>query len=319
MITTRPRRRTRVLGALAATVALLGLAACAGADAPAPTETAGTGNLKAAGDSGVLANVVVSDNVGAAPSVTIGDLSGLGDELQHTTFVEGDGAPITPEDVLLVDLAVYDGQSKQEQSPYATLGQPFTTAKSEIPFFAELFEGVPAGSRVVAVVPGAVLSPGSSAPVPPAVIVADVTTSPSVAWGTPAEPTQDLVQVTAGDDGRPQVTVTPGATPPAELVVDPVLVGDGPVVAEGDSVVLQYQGVLFADGTTFDSSWDRGMPSQFATGDVVPGFGQALVGQPVGSRVVAIIPPDLAYGDAEQGGIPAGSTLVFVIDVLAVA
>ena len=50
-------------------------------------------------------------------------------------------------------------------------------------------------------------------------------------------------------------------------------------------------------GTVFDSSWDKGAPTQFATTDVVPGFKQALEGQTVGSQVVAVIPPADGYGD----------------------
>ena len=49
---------------------------------------------------------------------------------------------------------------------------------------------------------------------------------------------------------------------------------------------------------------------------VVPGFAEALKGQTVGSQVLAVIPPDLAYGDAGQGPVPGGATLVFVIDIL---
>ena len=49
---------------------------------------------------------------------------------------------------------------------------------------------------------------------------------------------------------------------------------------------------------------------------VVPGFAKALEGQTVGSQVLVVVPPDEGYGDKEQNGIPAGSTLVFVIDIL---
>lgn len=52
---------------------------------------------------------------------------------------------------------------------------------------------------------------------------------------------------------------------------------------------------------------------------MIDGWVQGLVGQPAGSQVLLIIPPELAYGDADQGTIPPGSTLVFVIDILAVS
>jgi FKBP-type peptidyl-prolyl cis-trans isomerase len=66
----------------------------------------------------------------------------------------------------------------------------------------------------------------------------------------------------------------------------------------------------------FDSSWKRGAPTQFSISGVVPGFQKALVGQKVGSQVVAVVTPADGYGDKGSGSIPANATLVFVIDIL---
>jgi peptidylprolyl isomerase len=74
----------------------------------------------------------------------------------------------------------------------------------------------------------------------------------------------------------------------------------------------------------FDSTWDPegrdGAPmAQFTigVGGVIEGWDEGLVGQDVGSRVLLVVPEDMAYGeDAEETGSPAG-TLVFVIDILA--
>ncbi len=90
------------------------------------------------------------------------------------------------------------------------------------------------------------------------------------------------------------------------------------MVNPGDTVIVQYTGVLYDGGTVFDSSWDKGAPTQFATTAVVPGFKKALEGQTVGSQVLAVIPPADGYGDQAQGSIPAGATLVFVVDILGV-
>jgi FKBP-type peptidyl-prolyl cis-trans isomerase len=52
---------------------------------------------------------------------------------------------------------------------------------------------------------------------------------------------------------------------------------------------------------------------------LIPAWDKALVGQPLGSRIMIIAPPDMAYG--AQGSpptIPANATLVFVVDVLGV-
>ncbi|MEY4647949.1 MAG: hypothetical protein RL009_365 [Actinomycetota bacterium] len=96
--------------------------------------------------------------------------------------------------------------------------------------------------------------------------------------------------------------------------------GAGEAVVEGDSVLLHYAGYTWADGAKFDSSWDKNTPATFtiAKGQLIQGFVDAVVGQKVGSQIVAVIPPNLGYGDQAQGTIPANSTLVFVIDILGI-
>ena len=52
-------------------------------------------------------------------------------------------------------------------------------------------------------------------------------------------------------------------------------------------------------------------------GGVIQGWDQGLVGQKIGSRVLLVIPSELAYGEEERDNIPANSTLIFVVDILA--
>jgi FKBP-type peptidyl-prolyl cis-trans isomerase len=128
-------------------------------------------------------------------------------------------------------------------------------------------------------------------------------------------------------DGTPGVTVPTDSPFPkaskdgAEAVaLETLLQGVGPVVAKGDTVMVHYAGYTWADGAKFDSSWDNKAPVSFTLtdGSIIPGFMDALVGQKVGSQIVAVIPPSLGYKDQAQGTIPANSTLVFVVDILGI-
>ena len=129
------------------------------------------------------------------------------------------------------------------------------------------------------------------------------------------------------------VNGVPGVTIPTEApfpkaskdgqeatAVEVLIQGAGKAIADGDKVVLHYSGYTWADGSKFDSSWDKGTPANFtiAKGSLISGFVEALVGQKVGSQIVAVIPPSLGYGSQAQGTIPANSTLVFVIDILGI-
>jgi peptidylprolyl isomerase len=101
------------------------------------------------------------------------------------------------------------------------------------------------------------------------------------------------------------------------LKVAQLVKGAGEPVKDGDMVTMHYSGFIWADGSKFDSSWDRGEPAQFAVpGQLIKGFGTGVVGQTVGSRVILVIPPSLGYGSEATGSIPADSTLIFVVDIL---
>jgi FKBP-type peptidyl-prolyl cis-trans isomerase len=91
-------------------------------------------------------------------------------------------------------------------------------------------------------------------------------------------------------------------------------------VKSGDSVLVNYTGVIWKTGTVFDSSWENGAPIAVTAtkGKAIPGFLDALKGAKVGSQILAVIPPDQGYGDTASGAVPAKSTLVFVIDVLGI-
>jgi len=120
---------------------------------------------------------------------------------------------------------------------------------------------------------------------------------------------------------KPVVTVPTGPAP-TSLVKKDLIVGTGKPAAEGDTVTVNYVGVLYKGGKEFDSSWSRNQTftTPLTTGSVIPGWVQGIPGMKVGGRRELIIPPNLAYGKAGSGStIPPNSTLVFVVDLLSVS
>jgi peptidylprolyl isomerase len=137
----------------------------------------------------------------------------------------------------------------------------------------------------------------------------------AVAVDNPALPT-----VTLADSGQPQITFPEGGEAPAELVAQTLIEGNGATVETGQAITIQYSGWVWGDSSkTFDTSWTEGIPRQFtlAEGSLIAGWVQGLAGKTVGSQVLLVIPPTLAYGEEQKENIPANSTLVFVVDILA--
>ena len=103
------------------------------------------------------------------------------------------------------------------------------------------------------------------------------------------------------------------------LIINDIERGTGAIAQAGDRVRVHYEGRL-PDGTQFDSSRDRGEPFSFVLGQgrVIAGWEEGVQGMREGGKRILVIPPDLAYGDRVVGLIPAGSTLVFTIELLSV-
>ena len=136
------------------------------------------------------------------------------------------------------------------------------------------------------------------------------------AIGKANAPEAGLPTVILAPNGQPGIQIPVGDAP-AEFKRSVLIEGSGAEIAIGDTVIVHYSGWTW-EGEQFDSSWTSGAPASFQVSaeSVIQGFVQSLEGVKVGSQVVAVIPPELGYGDTAQGSIPAGSTLIFVIDVL---
>ncbi len=108
-------------------------------------------------------------------------------------------------------------------------------------------------------------------------------------------------------------------TTPSGLQYRVITQGSGAKPLASDKVKVHYKGTLI-DGKEFDSSYKRGEPIEFPLNGVIKGWTEGLQLMPVGSKYEFTIPSDLAYGDREVGGglIPAGSTLVFEVELLAI-
>jgi len=117
---------------------------------------------------------------------------------------------------------------------------------------------------------------------------------------------------------KPEVEI-PDGEPPADLVIEDLVVGDGDEARPGQQVSVHYVGVAWSTKSQFDASWDRGDTFGFGLGggQVIAGWDQGVAGMRVGGRRRLTIPPHLGYGDRGAGGvIRGGETLVFVVDLL---
>jgi peptidylprolyl isomerase len=152
----------------------------------------------------------------------------------------------------------------------------------------------------------------------------DVTAVPTVAGEktptTASTPTSTTAKTpTSGPlASKPTVPPTSGAAP-TKLVTKEIIKGTGAEAKPGESVTVNYVGVLYHGGKEFDASWKRSEPFTFALGkgQVIKGWDQGVAGMKVGGRRELIIPAELGYGKTgSPPSIPPNAPLVFVVDLL---
>ncbi|MGW0394283.1 FKBP-type peptidyl-prolyl cis-trans isomerase [Streptomyces sp. NPDC003042] len=253
-------------------------------------------------------------------------------ELKVEVISEGDGPALKKGDVAQVN---YSGQVWDGKEPFdASFGKGKTFdvtigAGMVIKGWDQGLEGQKVGSRVELVIPpelgyGAQGSGEKIKPNATLVFVVDIVKGASIpASATGKEVPQDskdLPKIGTNTDGKEvSVTVPKDTAEPAKLVSNYVIEGTGPVVKDTDNVVVKFNGKTWKDDKSFESTYATDQTVTWPMAELsVKGLKDGIVGKKTGSRILLVIPPDQAFGDKEQGTIPAKSTLVFSLDILAV-
>ncbi len=321
-------RRSVTASTAAALAAVLLLAACssndaepeptgtptetqAPTDAPTdasaePTDAAEEGNHPE--DVAALEGITVEGEPGAEPTLTFEQPLNVRGRAAVVAS-PGDGATLAEGQLLLVDFIQVNGENGEVlDTTYEGDSQPLVIHdNATFPALNDVLIGQQVGARVLFATP----TQG-----PAAIMALEVRDARSRAEGAAVELPEGLPTVTLAEDGRPSIEPAEGEAP-TELVATPTVEGEGKAVEEGDYVIVNYSGWLW-DGTPFDSSWERNEPLPFTAGagELIEGWDTGIVGHTVGSQVLFVIPPELGYGDRDQGAIPPNSTLVFVVDIL---
>lgn len=317
----RPRHAAAALlttGALA-----LGLAGCA-PDGASQADCVPSGP--------VSDSVDVTGDFGGELSLTLAEPLEVTD-VQRTVAIEGTGDGAVEGQTVNARYTVFDGATGdvfERGSDLSAAPVPFVNDPSlySTGIIAALSCSTP-GSRVVTVMPAveafgqnvAALGLEESSVI---VLVLDVdSVEETVVPELPEAPEAVTVERDAAltapavdlSTAVPTVTLPEGA-PPAEFQLEVLVPGDGEPVPAGATVTVDYHGVSWDTAEVFDSSYARGQSATFSTDGVIEGFRDALVGQAVGSTLVATIPPAMAYGTDPAAHRLGGQTLVFVVHIV---
>lgn len=286
------------------------LAGCGGSSAS--DQAVKKGLPKVTGDYGTKPKVEVSKGKKPPAAVT------------SAVLKEGDGPKVAKGDLLVADyLGQIYGSKKVFDNSYDR-GQPaaFPIGVGQvIPGWDKTLVGVKAGSRVVMVVPpgdgyGPQGNPNAGIKgTDSLVFVVDVISSYGKQNGksnasAPTPLPSGMPQVSGALGSQPKVTVPKGTAPPKAAKATVVATGKGQKVEKNKLVVVEYEAVSWT-GQPLDSTWRTGVPQGFPVG--VKGqtspFDQ-LVGVPVGSRVLLVLP-------AQPGSDPKKESIAVAIDVVA--
>ncbi|MFD2839487.1 FKBP-type peptidyl-prolyl cis-trans isomerase [Populibacterium corticicola] len=148
------------------------------------------------------------------------------------------------------------------------------------------------------------------------VIVIDVL--PAQSTGEPREQSEEYPSVSYGRSGEPEVAIGEDVIKPTQLVVQQLRSGSSEQVDANSQVVLQYTAAKWKDAEVFDSTWveDVGpVTVKLGAEQIITGLEQALIGAPIGSQLLVIVPPELGFADSEHK--LAKTTLVYVVDIVA--
>lgn len=266
----------------------------------------------------------VSGAFGERPKITYDPRSNPGTTTRSAVLIHGTGPKVAKGDLLVADVVsqIYETKRVYDDSfSRSNPSQRFIGVGRALPAWDKTLVGVIVGSRVLMVVPPADAHGNKGQPEDgikgsdTLIFVVDVVgTYRDLGPHTAPAPVSDLpggLPKVTGDLGqRPTVTVPDNAVPPRALAAIVLAKGTGPPVESNTLTILHEHAVSWA-GKILASTWDHGGPDARPVG--IPGQAHpldALVGAPIGSRVLIVLPP--------QGGrSPRTDSIAVVVDVLA--
>jgi FKBP-type peptidyl-prolyl cis-trans isomerase len=290
--------------------------------------------ISTSGDASTL--ISATGAIGSAPEVSF-PTPVLTEKLQTSVLTEGDGDTLYPGQTADIQASLYIGVTGDQltATDYDPSNPVRLTVGDENSAMAQSLQCQTVGSRAATVLtveemygagqldPSLGLSDSDTL-----ILVTDIGASYlGRADGDLQSLKSGFPSVVTAPDGTPGITL-PNEDAPTDLMITDIRTGDGATVEDGDKVIVHYTGVLWTEETVFDSSWERSQPSTFevvemtnddpATG-LVPGLYEALNGATVGSQVIAVIPEESGYPEGSSpAAVPAGSTMVFVLDILGI-
>lgn len=280
-------------------------------------------------DPGALPGVTVTGSFGEEPTIEVDEIDV--DEPVDGVVIPGDGEEVVDDSVLNYRFRiVYADDGTEVSGNYAEDAPQQLDLSQQAGVIADALVGTTVGSRVaIAMKVRDLLGSGQASQYgmkgkDELVMVMDLVSMTGEPLAGPegesVEPPADAPTIVEEDDAVTGIEFDNApAKPGKKLDVITLVQGTGDAVSVGDSVTVDYFGSVYGDGQAFDESFSS-EPVTFSLteGSLIDGWVKGLEGIKAGSRVMLVIPPDLAYGDQATGDIPAGSTLVFVVDVLGV-
>lgn len=332
----RPRPARTAL--LAAVLALgLGLAGCAqGTGATSPTASASASASAAPEPAQVdnLDGVSVEGKYGESPTVKFTPFTVA--DTQSKVLIEGDGPAVTADMTVTVHYQGLNGRTGEVFDASYANGKPTSFQLSGvIPGFSKGLVGKKQGSRVLLAIPGKDGYDSSGGIAQAGIQVGDTLVFVVDIISVPLSgPQGDKVSQPSGQPtvsgavNDPKISIPSGAAP-SQLLVQPLIKGKGDKVTADSTVTVNYRAWLWDGGKQVDDTYaaktvnDQQVPAAPESGQLstlITGWQTALKDQTVGSRILIVVPPSQAYPDGNADlGIPAGATLVYVVDILQVS
>lgn len=246
--------------------------------------------------------ITVTGEFGSVPVVTFEAPLELS-ESTIEVLIEGDGRELQPDGPVLLSLTAYGGDDGTILAERGA-GTPRNLLLTPEDVGEDLFgvlSGTTEGSRLLMVQP---VDDGG----PDMMLVVVIDVLRTRAHGEAVDPPEGVPVPGEAESGAPTASMPEGLAEPTELVIVPLIRGEGTQVLPGQEAVVQYTAWTWDEGDVYDSTWEDGaIPATIVIDEAFPGLRDGLVDQRVGSRVMLLVPPAQSIGT---------DAVVIVVDIL---